>query len=101
GQGQGRRLRPRLPTRCDMSAHPTVMVVDPFQFAFLTIVAGSVGACIGAWYTRRKTLAECEERLAAREAQIAAAFDAGHRLGVNEGRAYERCEAFSTPRRRQ
>jgi len=84
-----------------MSAHPTVMVVDPFQFAFLTIVAGSVGACIGAWYTRRKTLAECEERLAAREAQIAAAFDAGHRLGVNEGRAYERCEAFSTPRRRQ
>lgn len=82
-----------------MSAHPTVMVVDPFQFAFLTIVAGSVGACISAWYTRRKTLAECEERLAERDARISAAFDAGHHLGVREGRAFERCEMFSTPRR--
>ena len=77
------------------------MVVDSFQFALLALTAGSVGASIGAWHARRRSLAECEERLAAREAQIAAAFDAGHRLGVNEGRAYERCEVFSTPRRRQ
>lgn len=77
------------------------MVVDSSQFALLALTAGSVGACISAWYTRRRTLAECEERLAEREAQIAAAFDAGHRLGVNEGRAHERCEVFSTPRRRQ
>lgn len=83
-----------------MIAHPTVMVVDPFQFAFLTIVAGSVGACISAWYTRRKTLAECEERLAELDARISVAFDAGHHLGVREGRAFERCEMFSTPRRR-
>lgn len=63
---------------------PTV-TLDLLQFALLVSTALSVGACWGCWYARRRTLAECDAR-------IAAAFDAGERLGFSQGVRHERGE---------